>query len=367
MIKHIVYFCLLLVLISFNSCKVEKKVTSEDHTLIAIVNPHVGSLVKFKSLIDNGILDIPNAQYLAVCYDQVERNIVAVENFINEQSNDLFRLEILSGALPHTDLFMENSLSKQFLKIFQKTEGIFFLGGADIPPTIYDQKTNLLSSITTPKRHLFELSFLFHLLGGSQDTSFNALLEMNKTYKVVGFCLGMQTMNVATGGTMHQDIPSNIYNLNYVEDVLAMDNNQRHLNYWQRLAPEDDMIWSNFHQIKSIKSHHFFNEDLWSGNSNPFVYSSHHQAVQSVGNNLDIIATSMDGKVVEIIIHNKYENVFGVQFHPEVSSLYLSDQKQYKWTPDDLVPKSYYEFLVKSNSLSFHKKFWQKVSSLYQH
>jgi len=366
MVKNLLYLCLFVILLSCISCQIEKETALDDRTIIAIVNPHVGSLVGFKSLIDNGLIEIPNARYLAVCYNRVERDIKAVENFIEGQENDIFQLEILSGILHRDQLFTKNELSNKFLDIFKKTEGIFFLGGADIPPGIYEQKTNLLSSITTPNRHLFELSFLFHLLGGLQDTSFVPFLDSNNKYNVIGFCLGMQTMNIATGGSMYQDIPSDIYKVRYVEDILSMDKNQRHLNYWQKLAPDNKMIRSNFHQIKSVKSHHFFNNQLWAENNNPFIYSSHHQAVDSLGRDLEILATSMDDKIVEIIGHKKYKNVIGVQFHPEVSSLYLPDQKQYKWYPDDSAPKSYHEFLHQTKSLSFHTNFWQNVSNLYR-
>ncbi|MEZ4908152.1 MAG: gamma-glutamyl-gamma-aminobutyrate hydrolase family protein [Saprospiraceae bacterium] len=45
------------------------------------------------------------------------------------------------------------------------------------------------------------------------------------------------------------------------------------------------------------------------------VVSSHHQAVKNIGKGLDIVATSMDGKSL-MLIHKKYRNVIGVQFHP---------------------------------------------------
>jgi putative glutamine amidotransferase len=126
------------------------------------------------------------------------------------------------------------------------------------------------------------------------------------------------------------------------------------------------MIWSNFHQIKSTKHNHFFNQKLWEMNENPYVYSSHHQAVQTLGKDLEVIATSMDDKIIEIIGHAKFKNILGVQFHPEVASIYLKDQKKYKWSPDDKNPLSYHEFLLKNSSLSFHKNFWQRVSQLYR-
>jgi hypothetical protein len=61
--------------------------------------------------------------------------------------------------------------------------------------------------ITDPHRHYLELSFLFHLLGGFQDESFLPLLEERPEYPVLGICLGMQSMNVATGGDMIRIFP----------------------------------------------------------------------------------------------------------------------------------------------------------------
>jgi putative glutamine amidotransferase len=223
----------------------------------------------------------------------------------------------------------------------------------------------LLSSVTTPKRHLFELSFLFHLLGGYQDTTYIPLLEKNPSYIVIGFCLGMQTLNVATGGSMVQDIPSEIYGLKYVEDVLSLENNQIHRNYWQALHPEDDMCAANFHQIRAVSDHPFFTADMWLPQEHPFVYSAHHQAVKKPGKNITIVATSMDGKIVEIIAHKKYRNVIGVQFHPEVAALYQPHGEKLKWTPDDSQPHSYYDALIEKKSLDFHKKFWQKINERY--
>ena len=61
---------------------------------------------------------------------------------------------------------------------------------------------------------------------------------------------------------------------------------------------------------------------------------------------------------MEIIAHEKYKNVLGVQFHPEVWSLYDPDGPKYKQTPDDSISFNYYEKIEKDESLGFHKKFW---------
>ncbi len=96
------------------------------------------------------------------------------------------------------------ALGDDYRKIFEHSEGTVFFGGPDLPPEVYNEKTSLHTSIYDPYRHYFELSFLFHLLGGYQAEKFEPLLKEDPDYLIYGFCLGMQTMNVATGGTMMQ-------------------------------------------------------------------------------------------------------------------------------------------------------------------
>jgi putative glutamine amidotransferase len=175
----------------------------------------------------------------------------------------------------------------------------------------------------------------------------------------------MQTINMATGGSMYQDIPSELYQAKYVEDVLELESDQQHKNYWQNLFPDDQMIWSNFHSIRQVNNHHFFDDQLWKHNPTPVVYSSHHQSVKKTGLNIEIIATSMDEKVPEIIAHKIYKNVFGVQFHPEVSSLYHVNGTELKWFPDDSLRQTYYSHLQNSNSMYFHMKLWEKIEKLF--
>jgi putative glutamine amidotransferase len=357
-----VCFILIIILISCTNHEYDQ---TEDRITIGLINPNVYALESFHALIENNILNIPDVTLMAVCYDQVERDIPALQRYIQDQVHPLYKLKVLSGTLTPENIFHANDLSSQFEEVFSMTDGLFFLGGADIPPEVYQDKTSLLSSISTPKRHLFELSFLFHLLGGYQDSSQVPLLEQNPSYKVIGFCLGMQTLNVATGGSMIQDIPSEVYGLQYVEDVLALETNKIHRNYWQDLNPQDDMISSNFHQIRTVKTHPFFDSDLLAAQEMPYVYSSHHQAVKQPGKNLEILATSRDGKIVEIIAHKVYRNVFAVQFHPEVAALYQENGKKMKWIPDDPHPRTYYDFLTEKHSLEFHKKFWRKINTLY--
>jgi putative glutamine amidotransferase len=223
----------------------------------------------------------------------------------------------------------------------------------------------LLTAIRTPNRHYFELSFLFHLLGGNQDPNYKSLLEQNPDYVVYGFCLGMQSINVATGGTMYQDIPSEVYGLTYVEDVLEMHSDAKHRNYWNNLAPRENLMWCNFHKIKFIPGSIFTEKMDVTEDFNPFVCSSHHQAVKDIGRDLFVAARSMDGKIVEALTHKRYENVLGVQFHPEAFSIYSAKAEKYKRNPSDSVLISENDFLKQDSSLDFHRTFWSYFSKIF--
>ena len=98
----------------------------------------------------------------------------------------------------------------------------------------------------------------------------------------------------------------------------------------------------------------------------PFIFSNHKQSPKDLGKGFNIAATSMDKKVIEAISHNKYKNVLGLQFHPEVCELYQINDKKYKINPNDTSLISYNEFLQNNNSLQFHKDYWKYFSELFK-
>ena len=62
----------------------------------------------------------------------------------------------------------------------------------------------------------------------------------------------MQTLNVASGGTLYQDIPQDIYHLEYVEDVLDQEANSLHKNYGYNTYPLSHISRVNFHRIQFV-------------------------------------------------------------------------------------------------------------------
>ena len=355
-LRKLTIFALILVLLTGG-------LAGADQPVLVLVHPHTQHLKTFDYLMDNKIIEVPDMQIIAVYYDQRNYNVKRVNKFIENNNYSFISTEVLTGELSAKNLYQQNELTDDYNKLFQKSDGIVFLGGADIPPRVYDSKTNLLTNISTPYRHYFELSFLYHLLGSSRNHSTTPLLEENPDYVITGFCLGMQTMNVATGGTMYQDIPSEIYNIHFVEDVLAMQSDQQHRNYNISFGLDHSLSWGHLHRIK-FKSDFFpqlLGEDY---NEHPFVYSSHHQALRKLGQSFQIAALAMDGRVVEAITHTKYPNVIGVQFHPEVLEIY-QEAKDYKTTPES-DPVSLRKLIEKKDSYKFHLKFWEFFSRMMQ-
>jgi putative glutamine amidotransferase len=166
---------------------------------------------------------------------------------------------------------------------------------------------------------------------------------------------------VATGGTLIQDIPAELFGAENPESALKIGRTNLHRNYWQEISEDSLLMGINLHTIK-FTDHPFFSEMVgvpqrWE----PRIYSSHHQAAEKLGKGMEVTALSPDGKIVEGLAHSNYPNVFAVQFHPEVPGLY-EDLYVRKFHPQD-EPKSYNDIIGKQ-SVKFHEKYWNHISQI---
>jgi putative glutamine amidotransferase len=364
--KKIVLFIIPLLLLSGVVWNCERKVEEVpvfDNQLV-LINPGRGYLSSVLSMMEEKIIDLESTELVVVHYAPLRHQHESLQEFLEANPKNYVRQELIEGHLDESNLFQENPCTESFTRIFSESDGIFFFGGADFPPSIYGEKTDLLTSIATPFRHYFELSFLFHLLGGNQNPDYKPLLEENPDYVIRGFCLGMQSINVATGGTMIQDIPSEVYGMQYVEDVLEQHADERHKNYWNNLAPRENLFWCNFHRIRFIEEEFFTEVMQLDPSFTPYVCSSHHQAAEMIGKNLRVAATSMDGEIIEALTHERYPNVVGVQFHPEAFSIFDPDANEHKLSPADTLLLSENGF-KRDKSLEFHKAFWSQFSEAF--
>jgi putative glutamine amidotransferase len=266
----------------------------------------------------------------------------------------------ITGRVEGADLFRENLWTPQFKEIFAMASGILFTGGMDIPPALYNQGTSLLSEPTTPSRSLYEISFLFHLLGGGRNQAFTPFLAGRRDFPLLAICLGAQSLNVATGGSLIQDIPTEVYGQKTVEEVLAAGPDQVHSNvYLEKLYPNDPELMMTFHRIRLDKDSVFVRQLGFSSGDQPFVATAHHQAIGKLGANLRVTATSIDGKIVEAVEDVLFPNVLGIQFHPERYTLYRKGFWQHEKTGAPLVFNPLAFLQAHPPTFAFHRAIWK--------
>jgi len=325
---------------------------------LVVFNPEAFNIRAVAALRKNGILAIPNLTVVGVYHAKQTGDFAAARKFVAENKLDWFKFHIVMAEIGEADAFRANAGVPEFETIVRKADGVIFFGGPDIPPAVFGRKTNLLTEIEDPYRHYLEVSAVFHFLGGSQDAAFKPLLDARPGFPVLGICLGFQTLNVGTGGTLIQDIWSEVYGKTTVEDVIALGPEQWHSNPYRRLSPVDKLMGCNFHSLELGAASKFVKAMGFKVADHPRILSSHHQAADTLGQNLVAVATSRDGKVVEAIEHAKFPNVLGVQFHPEHPMLWDATP-QVRQNPGD--PLTSYNAILAGTppSLAFNKAIWR--------
>ena len=125
-------------------------------------------------------------------------------------------------------------------------------------------------------------------------------IEMNKP--VLGVCRGFQVLNVATGGTLYQDINTQLKSSVKIEH--------------RRFSVEDrDREVHKVNVIRDTPLHTFSEGLLQIG-----VNTLHHQAIKKLGEPLRSMAVADDG-IIEAVYHPDKKFVMGVQWHPEILGL----------------------------------------------
>lgn len=335
---------------------------SSKEVRLTILYPSVGCIRDLVELRKNGLLTVENLLVIGVFHEKETTNYKASMAYVKNTDLDWIKFHRLTAELDKDNLFQKNSLTLEFEQIFKKSDGVLFFGGGDIPPQIYKDKTNLMTRIETRYRSFLELSFIFHLLGGLQDKNFKALLDSSPLFPILGICLGSQSLNVGTGGTLIQDIWSEVYGKKYFEDVVSLGKDNWHTNPLASLYPEERLIPYNLHRIRFIEKSKFCTEFGFKKEDAPLILTAHHQMAGKLGKGMKIAATSLDGKVVEAIEHEKFPDTLGIQFHPEFPILY-DQEKKFRFTPEDQEEKSLLSILeANPPSLAFHKKIWSWFS-----
>ena len=169
-------------------------------------------------------------------------------------------------------------------------DGLLLSGGVDVDPAHYGQ---------TPHPQLGDVDL-------DRDATELPLIRaaLDQDMPIFAICRGIQTLNVALGGTLYQDLPSE-----RPSDIGHAQN--------ERKIPRAQAT----HGIV-IEPHTRLAEIVGAGEMQ--VNSFHHQALRDVAAPLVVTALAPDG-VIEAVESRAHRYVVGVQFHPEETA--ISDDK----------------------------------------
>lgn len=171
---------------------------------------------------------------------------------------------------------------KYIAKVLARVDGVLVTGGADIYPTEYfgNSEHQELTELDA-ERDETELALIHYLVDESE-------------LPTLCICRGMQVLNVALGGTLHE----------HIADSLTEDIHRGEDGGW---TTHSVIVLPASLPAKAMQT------DLVS------TYSGHHQAIKELAPDLRVSAIAPDG-VIEAVEHSELPWIFGVQWHPEITA-----------------------------------------------
>ena len=160
----------------------------------------------------------------------------------------------------------------------QMLDGLLIPGGEDINPMFYNQQPNLNVKYMNIERDNFEAALI------------QEVVKLNKP--ILGICRGLQLINVAFGGTLIQDVPTQ-----FKSEISHLQSGDILFEPTHLVVADDNSF------IKKLLGNKFY------------VNSFHHQAIDRLASGFKITAKAADGLPEAIECDEK--NILAVQWHPE--------------------------------------------------
>ncbi|MDI6782482.1 MAG: gamma-glutamyl-gamma-aminobutyrate hydrolase family protein [bacterium] len=165
-------------------------------------------------------------------------------------------------------------------KVLNKIDGLLLIGGHDIYPEVYGaKKVHPKTETLEWLRQEYELALTKRAL--------------KQGIPLLAICLGNQMLNVAAGGTLIQDIPSEVNN----PLIHSQKEKRDKLTHWVTI--DKSSILYRIVKQEKVQSNSF-----------------HHQAINRVAPGFKVVAKSDDG-IIETIESTDSKFRLGVQWHPE--------------------------------------------------
>jgi putative glutamine amidotransferase len=164
--------------------------------------------------------------------------------------------------------------------LLDRIDALLLTGGGDVDPGFYGEDRHASVASVNPERDVFEIAL--------------ARQALERDHALLAICRGQQVLNVATGGTLVQDIAS------------SLPGAENHDPGRER--------WELSHEVR-IRPGTRLARIL--GRDRVAVNSIHHQAVKDLGRGLEATAWSVEDGVVEAVEAPEKTFALGVQWHPE--------------------------------------------------
>jgi putative glutamine amidotransferase len=163
--------------------------------------------------------------------------------------------------------------------LLERVDGVCLSGGPDLDPVTYGERRHEHTGPTELRLDAFELA-----LARAAD---------DRGLPILAVCRGLQVLNVARGGTLHQHLPEQV---------------GRRINHRQVEPSTLATHWVTLTQSSKLEA--------ILGRRRTKVNSFHHQAVATLGDGLVVTGRSSDGTVESVEAIDR-EFVVGVQWHAE--------------------------------------------------
>ena len=222
--------------------------------------------------------------HLATAYNQFpeaqRRPIIGITgNYDNENcklSYFYYESVLNAGGVPIIIPPLEDTES--IINTLEHIDGLLLSGGGDFNPLYAGEEPQPWLKGINGKRDLPELLI--------------TQLAYNRQIPILGICRGIQTLAMALGGKVRQDI-NNVSTIKHSQDA------ERSEPTHSVTVEEGSILYNLYDQEKKL-----------------YVNSFHHQVVGDTGKRFHITAKAPDG-LIEAIESTEYKSILGVQWHPE--------------------------------------------------
>ena len=172
-------------------------------------------------------------------------------------------------------------------ELMELADGLFIQGGDDVDPASYGEEVMECCGVYSAERDKSDILLI------------KAAVKLGKP--VLGICRGAQIVSVAYGGTMYQDIktqvPSAHIHNDYGKNALT--------DYHRRES----------HEVKLVEGTPL--RELM-GEDSIMVNSLHHQAIKTLGEGVKAMGYSDDGFVEAVYLDKEGRYVRAYHWHPEM-------------------------------------------------